>query len=136
MLCDTGPLVAVLDATDPYHVVCINTLTHLPTTEPVVTTWPCLTEAMYLLYKLDGHRGQERLWNNIVYGAVEPLVLERASLDRMRMLMTKYCDTPMDFADASLVVTAEITGDCKIFTFDQHFRTYLIHDRIPFEVIP
>jgi len=42
----------------------------------------------------------------------------------------------MDFADASLVVTAELTGIRKIFTLDQHFRTYLIHDRIPFEVIP
>jgi predicted nucleic acid-binding protein len=42
----------------------------------------------------------------------------------------------MDFADASLVVAAEVTNNKRVFSFDSHFRTYLIHDRIPFEVIP
>jgi uncharacterized protein len=48
MLTDTGPLVALLDADDPYHAACVVALTGLPP-EPLETTWPCFTEAMYLL---------------------------------------------------------------------------------------
>jgi predicted nucleic acid-binding protein len=42
----------------------------------------------------------------------------------------------MDFADASLVIAAEILAVRKILTFDAHFYAYRIHDRFTFEVLP
>ena len=62
--------------------------------------------------------------------------IEESNAHRMRHFMAKYRDAPMDYADASLVVLAESSGDHQIFTFDQHFYSYLIHDRTPFAVVP
>ena len=47
-LCDAGPLVALLDSGQPaMHKQCVNALPLV--TLPLVTTWPCFAEAMYLL---------------------------------------------------------------------------------------
>ncbi|HZO91951.1 MAG TPA: hypothetical protein VFB38_26780 [Chthonomonadaceae bacterium] len=63
---------------------------------------------------------------------------EPARQDALRAcaLMRKYADTPMDFADASLVVAAEVLNLTRILTLDGHFFAYRIHDRTPFEVLP
>lgn len=47
-----------------------------------------------------------------------------------------YRDVPMDFADASLVSTAEILNLTQIFTLDRHFYAYRIHGKTPFSVLP
>lgn len=54
MLADTGPLVGITDRNDTHHAVCQSILRKLR--EPLETTWPCFTEAMYLLGKADGTR--------------------------------------------------------------------------------
>lgn len=54
----------------------------------------------------------------------------------MKFLMEKYQDTPMDFADASLVSAAEILNTNKIFTLDTDFYVYRINETESFEVIP
>lgn len=48
ILCDTGPLVALIDRDDLYHTQSVAALNTLPAS-PLLTTWPCLVEAMYLL---------------------------------------------------------------------------------------
>ncbi len=57
ILTDTGPLVALLNRNDPNHVVCAEAAKALPP-EPLITTWPCFTEAMYLLHRAGGYAGQ------------------------------------------------------------------------------
>ena len=56
-------------------------------------------------------------------------------LERMKLLMSKYKDAPMDFADASLVAAAENLRTNRIFTFDKHFLAYRISDVDAFDVI-
>jgi len=46
-LIDAGPLVALVDAGDDFHDRCVAALKKIR--EPLVTTWPAFTEAMYLL---------------------------------------------------------------------------------------
>jgi predicted nucleic acid-binding protein len=135
LLCDTGPLVAFVDADDAHHKLATQSLAQLAA-EQLITTWPCLTEALYLLRKFVGHDGQDKLLQFVENRILLILPIEQDLTLRIRALMKKYHDAPMDFADASLVVAAEVTNNKRVFSFDSHFRTYLIHDRIPFEVIP
>ena len=63
-----------------------------------------------------------------VYECAEPLQLKDAA-----QLMRKYADTPMDFADASLVLLAEHLGDGRILSTDQRdFGAYRWKNHKPF----
>jgi predicted nucleic acid-binding protein len=55
---------------------------------------------------------------------------------RVRELMEKYQDTPMDLADASLVALAEVTGLKRILTLDSDFYAYKINGKDAFDIIP
>ena len=121
VLVDAGPLVALLDRSDPDHVSCQGILSSI--TDSLVTVWPVLAEAMYLL------RGylpaQEALWEMIEAGAVEILPLGIDDVPRMKELMRKYRDLPMDLADAALVRVAERERLRQIFTLDRRdFQIY------------
>lgn len=104
---------------------------------PLLTSWPCFTEAMYLLGRLRGWAGQEPLWR--FYEDNKGMEIYHLSDDetrRMSQLMLRYQNVPMDLADASLVAMAETTQLRQIFTLDQDFSIYRIRDTDPFEVVP
>lgn len=134
-LIDTTPLVALIDKADQgNHRKCTSIFRSLR--QPLLTTWPCLTEALYFLGGIRGWSSQAKLWRFVEQGA---LVLHTPGPDewkRVRELMAQYEDTPMDFADASLVSLAELTGTKIIFTLDSDFDIYRINGKTPFEVIP
>ena len=134
-LCDTGPLIALVDQDDPHHTRCVSALQTLPA-QPLLTTWPCLTEAMYLVYRAGGFPAQDELWGYLSAGLVILHTPEAEEWGRMRVLMRQYQDTPMDLADASLVVAAERLNLRRIFTLDSHFRAYRINGKYPFDLIP
>lgn len=52
MLTDAGPLVALLDRSENSHLRCARVLASL--TQPMLTTWPVFTEAMYLIGRTFG----------------------------------------------------------------------------------
>ena len=133
ILVDAGPLVALLDADDQYHKKCVAALKVLQ--EPLVTVWPPVTEAMYLLGDLP--KAQEALWEMLARGVLQLLPLDHTDVPRMRELMSKYADRPMDFADAALVRVAEREGIRKIFTVDRKdFGVYRLHGRVRPSLIP
>ena len=134
-LIDTGPLVALVDRDDPAHAACVDVARVQPAS-PLVTTWPCFTEAMYLLGKVIGFRGQSELWAFRTTGWLEILDLKPSDVDRMIQLMEKYKDTPMDLADASIVAVADRLGQKRVFTLDSDFRVYRLSDGSAFEIIP
>jgi hypothetical protein len=50
--------------------------------------------------------------------------------------MEKYRDTPMDFADATLVIAADRVGVTDILTLDRRgFSTYRTAKRKPFRIV-
>jgi predicted nucleic acid-binding protein len=133
ILVDAGPLVALVDADDQYHKKCVAALKVLR--EPLVSVWPPVTEAMYLLADLP--KAQEALWEMLSRGVLQLLRLDHTDVPRMRELMSKYADRPMDLADAALVRVAEREGIRKIFTVDRKdFAVYRLHGRIRPNLIP
>jgi uncharacterized protein len=133
-LTDTGPLVALVDRAQQHHARCVAVLPGI--LMPLITTWPCLTEAMYLLGKASGWFGQERLWSLVTTGRLQVHTEPESHMAGMRILMERYRDVPMDFADASLVAAAESLNTRRIFTLDGDFYVYRAKDMEAFEVVP
>jgi predicted nucleic acid-binding protein len=134
-LTDAGPLPAIPDADDQHHARCVSALGTLGP-EPMVTTWPCFTEAMHLLGRSGGFRAQATLWDLYSQGHLvlhEPATAEVA---RTAALMNKFRDAPMDLADASLVAAAEALSLSRVFTVDRHFYVYRLADGSALEIIP
>ncbi|MBI5365400.1 MAG: PIN domain-containing protein [Planctomycetes bacterium] len=115
MLVDAGPLVALLRANDTHHAACVQVVDALE--EPLASVWPVVVEAMYLL----GYswQAQDALWEMIQAPSFRLLPLEEGDLPRMRELMRKYRDLPMDLADAALVRVAERENCRRVFTLDR-----------------
>lgn len=133
-LTDAGALVALIDKNQSQNEQCRAIFAALSL--PLITTWPAFTEAMYLLYQLGGWPLQRNLWQYIENGVLQIHFSEDTEQQRMRQLMEQYSDTPMDLADASLVVTAEVLHLSRIFTLDSDFYVYRINNTEAFVVVP
>jgi predicted nucleic acid-binding protein len=121
ILVDAGPLIALIHEDDNEHRRCREAFATM--SEPLGTVWPAVAEAMHLLSF--SWRAQEALWEMIETGAVEILPLGIDDLPRMKELMRKYRDLPMDLADAALVRAAERERLRRIFTLDRRdFQIY------------
>ena len=132
VLVDAGPLVALLDRSDPDHQACRSALTAIR--DPLATVWPAVTEAMYLLGRVSWP-AQDALWE--LLEEVRILPLETRDARRMRALMEKYRSLPMDLADAALVAVAEREMIRSIFTLDgRDFGVYRPARIGRFAVIP
>lgn len=133
VLVDAGPLIALIDRDDAHHEACVETLSQLR--ERLVTVWPALTEAMYLLNF--SWQAQEALWGMVESEAVVLAPLDDADIPRMSALMRKYRDLPMDLADAALVRVAEREKIAKVFTLDRrHFAIYRPAGMGRFAILP
>ncbi len=133
VIIDAGPLVALFDRSEPLHQVCRNALLQLRS--PLITTWPALTEAFYFLKGWKS--GQRELWDFIRSGGlrIDDIPGERCS--RLRELMEKYADRPMDLADASVVVVSELHKVKTIFTLDRtDFSVYRPKHTPHYKIIP
>ena len=133
MLTDAGPLVALINRGDKHHLKCAHAMNVV--TAPLSTSWPCFTEAMYLLYTLGGYHFQNMLWQWRRDGRLVLLDISSQEADLMDRLMQKYSDLPMDAADASLVALAESRGDKRIFTLDSDFFVYRLSDGTMLDIV-
>jgi predicted nucleic acid-binding protein len=131
LLLDTSALVGLLDRSQTVHAKCVAFYEEWAGT--TVTTEAVLTEATHLLSHLDG--GVLACIDFVLRGTVLVPSTD-ISLKRCRVLIEKYSDLPMDFADATLVVLAEELNTDRAFTFDRDFRVYRIRGRKQFRVLP
>jgi predicted nucleic acid-binding protein len=124
--------VALIHADDRHHASCRDALERIR--EPLVTVWPVITEAMYLLDF--SAEAQDALWRLLERDAVKILSLDAGDVPRMRELMRKY-DLPMDLADAALVRAAERERISRVFTIDRRdFEVYRPRGIRRFTVLP
>ncbi len=133
ILCDAGVLLCLIDRTQPQHNAYQITVTGLA--KPLITTWSCLTEAMYLALHRGGWAIQKQLGQLLLDHLLIIYEIQENDYVRLLDLMEKYRDRPMDLADATLVLVAEKTGHRQILTLDCDFLFYRIGDRDSFDVI-
>jgi hypothetical protein len=114
-LLDTGPLVALLSRDDAAHVACVAALESIRGN--LLTSEAVLTEAMHLLGRRPG-ASRACLEFFIRPGALL-VPTTPARLRLCRDLMARYDDTPMDFADATLVALAEEFSIGHVLTLDR-----------------
>lgn len=130
---DTGFLVAILDKSERNHDRCVTSFKGFRGS--LLTTEPVLTEAMYLLGP--SAKAQKTCIEFIVRGGATLVPQSTESLSRAVVLIEKYKDVPMDFADATIVVLAEETGTDEVLTLDvRGFSSYRIHGRKTFRIQP
>lgn len=133
VLVDAGPLVALIDRSDPYNQRCVAAFATIR--DPLTTVWPAFTEAMHLLRA--SAPAQRALWDMIDLVSVQFAGLGPDDWPRMRELMWKYRDLPMDLADAALVRVAERDNLRRVFTIDrQDFEIYRPHRFGRFDILP
>jgi len=132
VLVDAGALIALLDVSDNLHDRAVQAMAGIRS--PLYTVWPAFTEAVHLIEETP--KGPDTLCDMVDDGVLGILPLERADMGRMKFLLQKYRDLPMDFADAALVRVAEREGFIDIVSFDKHFRVYRLPRRGRFNVLP
>lgn len=133
ILCDAGVLLCLVDRTQPQHNVYKGAVMRLAI--PLVTTWSCMTEGMYLALHRGGWMMQKQLGQLLLDKLLTIQDIQESDYSRLLELMEQYRDRPMDLADATLVITAEKTGYRQIFTLDSDFLFYRIRDRDTFDII-
>ena len=120
-LIDANVLIGFLDPSDTLHERSVEGLK--AATGSLLTTWPAVAEAIHIL----GRRGwkyQESLLAMIGDGTLLIAPLTEEDAPRLKTLMSKYRNRPMDLADATLLRVAERDGIDTIVTLERDFRVY------------
>ena len=101
----------------------------------LASTWPCVTEASYLL----GLPRRYAFLRWVAAGGVTIYPMDQQSLENMVEFMRQYTEAPcteMDLADASLYWLAADTGVNRIMTLDvRDFSRYRLPDGRAFEIL-
>lgn len=133
-LLDTGFLLAVLDADDDMHEVCVIAFSEeqRPVLPDVV-----LPELAYLVIRELGYPALLKFLNAVAKGE---LTIERTRLEdltRTIEVLEKYSDQKIDFVDSAIMAMAERLKIKRILTVDQRdFQQFRPKHCPAFEIVP
>lgn len=132
-LLNTGPWVALIDASEASHERCVEWFSAF--SGKLYSTEPVLTEVLYLLnFSL---KARQAAMDYVLRGIVTLVPTDLRALESAKTLMGKYADLPMDFADASLVVLASESRIQNVVTLDERdFSVYQTLDKKAFVIFP
>jgi uncharacterized protein len=117
LIVDTGPLVAVADASDPDHQRCLQLLeSHRG---PLVTTVFVIAEAGWLIRRQLDSTAEALLYRAISEAQLNVEELTGSDWARIADLVVIYADIGLDAADASVIAIAERLGQTTIATLDE-----------------
>ena len=132
IIVDTGFWLALIDEKDTYHQAADQAFQKYD--EPLITTWPVMTETCYLLLERKGVQAQVKFMEDYSQNLFTVFDLEPQNGEKIAQLMQQYANLPMDLADASLVILAEELGHGRIFSVDQRdFNAYRWKNTQPFQ---
>jgi predicted nucleic acid-binding protein len=125
VIIDAGPLIALFNTREKHHAAIkaflkINQYRY-------VSTLAVFAEVSHLLAL---HQGAQRdFYKWVMYKGVIISDINQHDMPHLLELTDKYADLPMDFADATLVITAEKTGIREIISLDKDFDIYRLPGR-------
>ena len=120
VLVDSGPLIALFDSSERHHLPVRAFLKEHP--YRYVSTLAVFTEVSHMLDF--STRAQRDFYEWIMCKGVIISDINQNDMPRLVELTGKYADLPMDFADGTLVITAEKTGIREIISLDKDFDIY------------
>ena len=133
VLMDTGPWVALIDRSEERHIECVEWFRNFRGT--ILSSEAVFTEVLYLLSF--SFKAQSAAIDFVLNGAILLVPSSLESVKRVKRLMEKYKDIPMDYADATLVSIAEDLSIQHVVSFDaKDFGIYRMSSKQPFVVLP
>jgi predicted nucleic acid-binding protein len=124
-ICEIFRLAAFFNRRDQYHAWAAEQLDRI--FEPLLTCAAVVSETVFLLQ--DDGLAADPVFEAIERGKRLVNFSAGEHWPALRRMVRKYADLPMSLADACLVRMAEVTGNCRVFTTDRHFRIYRRHGR-------
>jgi len=129
ILIDSGPLIALFDKDDKYHKKILKFIKEKQ--YKFISTTAVLTEVTHMLdFNINV---QINFLEWIMNEGVIIHEIKQENIVRIIELTKKYCDRPMDFADATLVIAAEKIGIKKIISIDSDFDIYRLPGKVKIE---
>lgn len=128
---DTGFFLALLDADDRHHLAAKALVDSVQ--EGWITSWPVVTETVYMLQTRLSVRAAIAFVQEIADGSITVWNMPEEALRTIPALMQRYATLPMDLADASLVLLAGHLGHGRILSTDvRDFGAYRFKGHEPF----
>jgi uncharacterized protein len=135
IICDTGALLALLNAADDAHAACDSVFSTYP--GRLIVPGPILTEVCYMAESRLGSETEAQFLDSLVVGEFELEALTTSDLERMADLVRTYADFPLGAVDASVIAVAERLQVTRIATLDhRHFRAVRPAHCAAFELLP
>jgi hypothetical protein len=123
IIVDAGPLIAIANAADRWHDICLEWLNTVNTQKLIVPAM-VLAEVCYTIDARQGASTEAEFLR--AFAESEQFTLwapDRAALTRMALLVQQYHDWPLGGTDASVVAAAEHYTTPYVATVDRrHFR--------------
>lgn len=117
LVLDTGPIVALLDSTDPEHDRCVAMVERAG--EDLVVPTPVLVEVDYWLLKLYGPEPWRVFVEDVARGSYRLHQLDTKDLVRAAELEREYDSLDLGLVDAAVIATCERLGEVKVATLDR-----------------
>ena len=120
IVADTGPLYALVDASDAWHKRVVEWWRK--NREPVVVPVCVLPEVCHLLHTRISQRAESAFVRSVADGEFVIESLEAEDVARAETLIRKYADLELGFVDATVIATAERLDAIEVVTTDRrHF---------------
>lgn len=132
LIVDSGFLIALLNKKDQYHQKASQRIKSL-SDRRWISTWAIMTEVSHILAREKAFFAIQNLLNLCENNALTLFHLDTHHIPRLKQLMGKYQDPPIDLADASLILLAEELGHGEIVSTDKRdFGAYRWKNHKPF----
>ena len=119
-LIDSGPLIALFDKSDSYHLKVLEFVKNFQ--GEFISSWSVITEVSHMLdFNL---KVQIDFLKWCELGGVKIYEISQEELSSIRVMMQKYSDLPMDLADATLMYIANKENIKNIVSIDSDFDIY------------